>query len=486
MSAEAMEIVEVLGRLEAALDTLVTRGLSAAGPDDRTALASYAAQVRGMGAAHLADALDELLRALVEGDRQGSVVLLRTQVRLRLLERLLTTRLVTARLRAVGAEPRPGEAPPLPEPPPIPADDGAFLGRLAAAVESLLQSGLSAASEATVDALKVSFEEASKRRLLRLGSTLRIASEEIARFTRQDEAFAPERLSFFLGRAWVLARGMEDALARSDAAAWARLTSGGAVRPLKEVSLVVLGVFKRHVPGAFAAFELRCRLTRDAGPYARGDRLAWSFVFPLRADGKVPPEAMLMLEQKQKFRPAALLEGKEITVTQVAIAEGEPRRLMLGPQARVTVGEPFDEWVPLASWDPRVTATKVAQHEPDPLSLPIELQDEVLLLRWTLGPLEDGEKHATASLECQLDDAEEPLLFEVRAPTGPTGAPLRAALEKARHEDPRRPLFGFVHLDRGQLVLEPLALLGPGRPTMIALDPKNVDKAALVRAMSFD
>ena len=106
MSAEAMEIVEVLGRLEAALDTLVTRGLSAAGPDDRTALASYAAQVRGMGAAHLADALDELLRALVEGDRQGSVVLLRTQVRLRLLERLLTTRLVTARLRAVGVEPR--------------------------------------------------------------------------------------------------------------------------------------------------------------------------------------------------------------------------------------------------------------------------------------------------------------------------------------------------------------------------------------------
>lgn len=86
--SEGQELVDTLARIEDALDALVTRGLRAVGPDDRTALESYEAEVRAMGATHLADALAELLTAVREGNRTGSVVLLRTQVRLRLLERL--------------------------------------------------------------------------------------------------------------------------------------------------------------------------------------------------------------------------------------------------------------------------------------------------------------------------------------------------------------------------------------------------------------
>ncbi len=486
MNTEGQELVETLARIEAALDALVTRGLRAVGPDDRTALESYEAEIRAMGATRLADALAELLTAVREGDRAGSVVLLRTQVRLRLLERLLTLRLVEAELRAV-AEPAELEASPTAKAPPLPTEDAAFLGRLAEAIETLLQSGLSAASKASVDALKVSFEEASRRRLLRLGSTLRIASEEVARFTRQDASFSPDRLSFFLGRAWVLARGMEAALADQDADGWARLTSGPETVPMKELAIVVVGVFKRHVPGAFAAFELRCRVTEDTEPLKRGDAISWSFVFPLREDQKVPPEAMLMLEQKQKFRPNELLEGKVVRVgAQVAISQGDPRRLMLGPKATVTIEEPFTEWLELTRWDPGATLAKVADHQPDPLSLPIELQDEAMLLRWSMGELSEGEKHTTATLQVQLDDAEVPLTFELRAPIGDSGSPLRKALDEARKQDPRPPLFGFVHFEHGKLVLEPLSLLGDERPTMIALDPKNVDKAALVRAMTFD
>ncbi|MBO6934427.1 MAG: hypothetical protein JJ863_05615 [Deltaproteobacteria bacterium] len=487
MNTEGQELVETLARIEEALDALVTRGLRAVGPDDRTALESYEAEIRAMGATHLADALAELLTAVREGDRAGSVVLLRTQVRLRLLERLLTLRLVEAELRTV-TEPAALDAGPAPKAPPLPTEDAAFLGRLAEAIETLLQSGLSAASKASVDALKVSFEEASRRRLLRLGSTLRIASEEVARFTRQDASFSPDRLSFFLGRAWVLARGMEAALADQDADGWARLTSGPETVPMKELALVVVGVFKRHVPGAFAAFELRCRVTEDAKPLKRGDAISWSFVFPLREDQKVPPEAMLMLEQKQKFRPNELLEGKVVRVGgQVAISQGDPRRLMLGPKATVAIdAEPFTEWLELTRWEPGATLAKITGHQPDPLSLPIELQDEAMLLRWSMEELVEGEKHTTAALQVQLDDAEVPLTFELRAPIGDSGSPLRKALDEARKQDPRPPLFGFLHFEHGKLVLEPLSLLGDERPTMIALDPKNVDKAALVRAMTFD
>lgn len=487
MNEEGQELVETLARIEGALDALVTRGLRAVGPDDRTELESYEAEVRAMGATRLADALAELLTAIREGDRGGSIVLLRTQVRLRLLERLLTLRLVEAELRSV-TEPSELAAPTSTKAPPLPTEDAAFLGRLAEAIETLLQSGLSAASKASVDALKVSFEEASRRRLLRLGSTLRIASEEVARFTRQDAAFSPERLSFFLGRAWVLARGMEAALADQDAEGWARLTSGPETVPMKELALVVVGVFKRHVPGAFAAFELRCRVTESAGPLSRGDAISWSFVFPLRADQKVPPEAMLMLEQKQKFRPNELLEAKVVRVGgQVAISQGDPRRLMLGPKATVAIDdEPFTDWLELTRWDPGATLAKVAVHQPDPLSLPIELQDELMLLRWSMGELTEGDDHTTATLEVQLDDAEVPLRFELRVPRGDTGAPHRKALDDARRLDPRPALFGFVHFEHGKLVLEPLSLLQDEGPQMIALDPKNVDKAALVRAMTFD
>ena len=59
--------------------------------------------------------------------------------------------------------------------------------------------------------LDVSFKEASRMKLLRLGSTLRIANEEIVRFTGGSAQFSARRLAFFLGRAWLLASAMRRA-----------------------------------------------------------------------------------------------------------------------------------------------------------------------------------------------------------------------------------------------------------------------------------
>ena len=107
-----------------------------------------------------------------------------------------------------------------------PADQHAalasMLSRVTMAVEDLLLTGLSAASAASREALSLSFEAASRMRFLRLGFTLRVATEELGRFTRNDPSFSRRRYGFFLNRAWVLARGafhvMSEWLRRSIAA----------------------------------------------------------------------------------------------------------------------------------------------------------------------------------------------------------------------------------------------------------------------------
>ncbi|HXU01309.1 MAG TPA: hypothetical protein VN903_09970, partial [Polyangia bacterium] len=63
-----------------------------------------------------------------------------------------------------------------------PAPDAALLpllDDLGGAVEDLLLTGLTTASEATLQKIDVAFREASRRRLLRLSAALRVANEEI-------------------------------------------------------------------------------------------------------------------------------------------------------------------------------------------------------------------------------------------------------------------------------------------------------------------
>src|ERR1700729_1477577 len=132
-----------------------------------------------------------------------------------------------------------------------------LLDELGGAVEELLLSGLTAASKSTVERIDVSFKEASRMRLLRLGSTLRIANEEISRFTTGSEQFSPRRLAFFLGRGWLLATSMRRAIDVGDTASLERLMSTPPTQPVQTVKVVTLGVAKRVVPGTFASFDFR-------------------------------------------------------------------------------------------------------------------------------------------------------------------------------------------------------------------------------------
>src|SRR5438128_9404241 len=94
-----------------------------------------------------------------------------------------------------------------------------LLDELGRAVEDLLLTGLTTASEATRQTLGVAFQEASRLRLLRLGSTLRGANDELGRFTRNEPEFSRKRLGFFLNRAWLLGKGIGRALKDDDDAA---------------------------------------------------------------------------------------------------------------------------------------------------------------------------------------------------------------------------------------------------------------------------
>lgn len=185
-----------------------------------------------------------------------------------------------------------------------------LLAQLGAAVEELLLSGLTTASEATRQTLAATMQEAARFRLLRLGSTLRAATEELARFTAHDPLFSRMRLTFFLSRAWLLSRGLAHALQSADAKEYDRLTWSPPMQPLPKVKVVCVGVAKKVAARAFVSFEFRFRALADAAPVKAGQRLAWSVVFPLKPGLEIPPEGFLHLPQKQKFTPFILLEAQ--------------------------------------------------------------------------------------------------------------------------------------------------------------------------------
>src|SRR5215468_10830874 len=120
-----------------------------------------------------------------------------------------------------------------------------LLDELCAAIEDLLLAGLTTASKSTVERLDVTFKEASRMKLLRLGSTLRIANEEFDRFTQGSPLFSARRFAFFLNRAWLLASAMRKAIDASDPEALNRLQSTPASQPVDKLCVVTLGVAKR-------------------------------------------------------------------------------------------------------------------------------------------------------------------------------------------------------------------------------------------------
>ncbi|HEX5270938.1 MAG TPA: hypothetical protein VFW33_10640 [Gemmataceae bacterium] len=357
-----------------------------------------------------------------------------------------------------------------------------LLDELAGAVEELLLSGLTTASEATRQALGVSFQEASRLGLLRLGSTLRAANEELGRFTRNEPEFSRRRLGFFLNRAWLLCRGLSRALHEGDEAQFDRLLWTPASAPAGRLEVVTLGVARRVAASAFCAFEFRLRTVAPAGAIPAGQRLIWSCVFALKPGVSVPPEAFLGLPQKQKFKPALFLERKTVVIEGAAVAlDGDSGRVSLGEQSTVVGGEPFTDWQRFQGWDPAAALRRVRSHEPGPFDLEVELQEEVVLDVWEIGePAGRAGQHQTVFPVTHRGTA-----FDAVVTQGEEGKALRGALEALRRKKQRAPLFGLLHYEMCRLVLQPLAVFGKDGPEQLMLSQEAGDRAALLKALKF-
>ena len=129
-------------------------------------------------------------------------------------------------------------------------------------------------------------------------------------------------------------------------------------------------------------------------------------------------------------------------------------------------------------WSPEPAIERLQHHKASPLDLETELQDEVVLRDYSIGPkeagLEPGQSihpitagrltwHATVDNETIAIAIDE--------------------LRKTKKVSP--PLFGVMHYERCRLVLQPLAAFGKDGPEYLAISKANIDKAALLKAMSF-
>jgi hypothetical protein len=355
--------------------------------------------------------------------------------------------------------------------------------RLAESVEDLLQSGLTTASEATRQTLAVSFQEASRLGLLRLGSTLRAANEELGRFTRNEAEFSRKRLSFFLNRAWLLSHGLSRALQTNDEAEFDRLLWTPASNPVERLEVVSLGVVKRVSAGSFCAFEFRLRPIHAPGSSPPAQRLVWSCVFPLQPGNQVPPEGFLHLPQKQKFNASLFLEKKTIVIERAAVAldGADGGRISLGDASTVKAGEPFKDWQRFHGWDPAAAVERIRAHQPGPLDLEVEMQEEVVLADWEMGePAEHPDRQ-----QIVFPIVHGNTTFEAVVPAGPEGKALHVALQALRKKKTRPPLFALMHYEMCRLILQPLATLGEDGPEQLMLSAEKIDRAALLKALKF-
>jgi hypothetical protein len=357
-----------------------------------------------------------------------------------------------------------------------------LLAQLGAAVEELLLSGLTTASDATRQTLAAAMQEAARFRLLRLGSTLRTATEELARFAAHDASFSRTRLTFFLSRAWLLSRGLAHALRTADEKEYDRLTWSPPTQPLPKVEVVCIGAAKKVAAGAFVAFEFRFRAVADAAPVTAGQQLAWSCVFPLKPGLDIPPEGFLHLPQKQKFTPFILLDRKSVIIERAhIIVDGSGGRLALTDQSTVVLGNAFNEWDRFLDWAPALAVERIRKHTPGPLDLDTELQEEIVLRDYAIGTPGAGDVPGQTLYPVTTGN----LAFSAIVGSEAEGTSLRKNLDELRKlKKHRPPLYGLMHYERCRLTFQPLSAFRP-EPDYLTISKENVNKAALLKAMSF-
>jgi hypothetical protein len=359
----------------------------------------------------------------------------------------------------------------------------ALLTELGGAVEEVLLSGLLTASEATQKTLNVSLQEATRLRLLRFGATLRHTQDELGRYLKKDGDFAPRRLAFFLNRTWLLSRAMIRALKQNHDAEFDHLNWTPPVEPLEQLRVVAVGASKKVTP-QIVLFEFRLRAVADSGPVKKGQHLVWACLFNQKPGTNVPPEAFLVLPQKQKFKTEIFTGDRVVELAHVNLARTDtgPWRITLNDTSTAAPGDACTNWDPWTEWSPAPMIERLASAEPGPFDLEVDLQDEAVLTGWDLGAPEEHKEESKWVYPITWRGL---TLHGEVASTG-EGKALKAAMDGLRKKKKcRPPLFGLLHFDRCRPIFQPLSLLEPNGPEFLTLSKEKVDARSLLQVLKF-
>ncbi len=352
-----------------------------------------------------------------------------------------------------------------------------------AAMEELVESGLTTASEGTLNTFAVTFQQAAKLKLLRLSSTLRNAHQELERFIRDDAVFSQSRLIFFLHRSWLLCRGLSDAIETKKQDQFDSLMRIPDSRPLAKTRVICLGVVKKVVPDQFCAFEFRLR---DVDSHRRS---VWSTVFPIKKGVKVPAEGYLHLPQKQKFEASVFLQSKIVELTELHASEAidGSDRLQLSPGSTAQTAEAFTQWGSFLQWNPANFLARIQSHPISPFDVDIELNDEAIFCDYRIG---DPTENADAS-RCVWPLHVGEAVIDVSVSSSAEGDAARAAIEALKSSIEQgaapKPLFGLLYYSVGRLVFQPLSFFDKATERMnyLALSNDAIDKRVLLQALQF-
>jgi len=504
------EVCGTLDALEAELDDLVVRGLSACNNDDVRALVACAADLSGAGASHVAGRIDDVVNRPRAADKGAARALLQLMTSLRVFERVLTLEAVadlfagddvdapSATATATTTTPTTATTKPKPTFTPLPPGEDKkllpVLDDLCRAVEDLVASGLVTASASTKQKLEVSFKEASRLKLGRLAASLRYVSEEIQRYLDGAKTFSPRRLALFLNRSWVLGRGLSQALLEKNEAALARLLLSWPAVTVDSLVVACVGIRKRVPQGTgIVAFDFHFRLVEAAGPLPAGTALIWSHIVP-RKESKVMAEALLHLELKpQGLKPIDLAVAHHFAfdIVNVVVDQNGGGRLLLTPDTRVRDLGAFNDWAGLVTFDRGRLLERVQQHDVSPLDLEVELAIEVAFGDVTVAAKGERGDLDVQQLVIQMpvaagddDEAEDvAVAVEVVLARSEESKELTLALGKMQKKKPAAPVFGVLHFDRCRLMFQPLSLLTERGPQHLMLNLDKIDLKELTRTL---
>jgi hypothetical protein len=360
------------------------------------------------------------------------------------------------------------------------------LTQTSTAIERLLQTGMSTSSEHTVAQFGESFSHISSLGVTRLGSNLRLLTQEIQRYVKQDDAFSARRLSFFLNRSWLMCQGLQEALQQQNETLWQSLNLTPSTETLNDLEVITLGVSKKLIANVFAAFEFRLRVLDQQHALA-GKTLIFSLVFSLASKGKeatVHPEAFLDFSQPQNYYPRFLLShAMRFSHAKISHETEQRARLTLTPDSTATALHPIahqDGLSTLARENPETVREQLINYCPSPFDLEIDLQSEILLETWEMGDT----RHDPAFEDRYVIDISAAGMDYIALVSSYTeGEALLLALNALKKSASRPPLFALMHYELGQRVLQPLSVLEENGPRHLMLGQDKTDYKKLLKKL---